>query len=52
MDTWTSIGLTIVLGAIKDSVKNPKKKEEMRKALLKVRDQINALYPEDTDAQS
>lgn len=47
MDYFISMAISIVLAAIKESVKNPKKKQELQAALLKVRDQINMLYPED-----
>ncbi len=40
------MGISFVLTAIKESFKNEKRKEELRKALLKVRDQINMLYPD------
>lgn len=44
---WIDIGLTIVLGAIKDSFKNPKRKAELKAVLIKIRDKINLLYPEE-----
>ena len=44
-DFWVSMGINIVLTAIKQSVKSPKMKKSLKAALLKVRDQINLLYP-------
>lgn len=51
MDTWISIGIAVVLQAVKDSIKNPKKKAALKAALLKVRNQINLLYAGDPDFQ-
>jgi len=42
-DLFISMAVSIILTAIK----NPKKKAAMKKALLKVRDQINLAYPKD-----
>ena len=47
MDFFFSMAVSVVLTAIKQAVKNPEKAEELKRALLKVRDQIEALYPED-----
>lgn len=44
-DFIISLGINLVLSAIKEAVKNPKKAESLKKAFLKVRDAINALYP-------
>jgi hypothetical protein len=46
---FISMGISILLTALKDSVKNPKKKEELRKAMLKVYTSIKALYAGDED---
>lgn len=46
---FISMGISILLTALKDSVKNPKKKEELKRAMLKVRNAINALYAGDED---
>ena len=46
---FINMGISFVLTAIKDSVKNPKKKEELKKALLKIRNAINMLYAGDED---
>jgi hypothetical protein len=46
---WINIGITLVLSVIKDSFKNPKAKEEFKKALKKIRDQINLLYADDPE---
>lgn len=45
-DYLITMGISFVLAAIKESFKNPQKKEDLKKALLKIRDQINLLYPE------
>lgn len=45
-DVLISMGINLVLSAIKEAVKNPKKAENLKKALLKVRDSINILYPD------
>ncbi len=47
LDFWVSMGINIVLTAIKQAFKNPEMAEQLKKALLKVRDQINILYPEE-----
>jgi hypothetical protein len=49
-DFWVSMGVNIVLTAINQAVKNSKKRASLKRALLKVRDQINMLYPEDTES--
>ncbi len=48
-DMLLQMGITFVLTAIKQSFKNPTKKAELKKAMLKVRDQINLLYAGDVD---
>jgi non-canonical (house-cleaning) NTP pyrophosphatase len=48
MDSWIfDMAIALVLSTIKTAVKNPAKKESLRRALLKVRDQINLLYASD-----
>jgi len=39
-----STALWFILRAIKEAIKNPKKKEEMREVLLQLRDAIDELY--------
>jgi len=46
MDFYISMAISVILTAIKQAVKNPDKAEELKRALLKVRDQIDLLYPE------
>ncbi len=48
-DMLLQMGITFVLTAIKQSFKNPTKKIELKKAMLKIRDQINLLYAGDAD---
>lgn len=45
MDFLTDIGITLVLSAIKESVKNEVRKAALKKAFLKIRNAINNLYP-------
>lgn len=37
--------ITLMLGILKQVIKNPKKADELKTYLLEVRDGINALYP-------
>ena len=46
-DMLIAMAVTTLLQAIK----NPKKKEQLKKALLKVRNTINAVYSDDPDFQ-
>lgn len=46
-DYLVSMGINIVLTAIALAIKNPAKAGSLKKALLKIRNQINLLYPED-----
>ena len=50
-DLLLNMGISFVLTAIKESFKNPARKEELKRALKKVRDQINMLYATDPDFQ-
>jgi hypothetical protein len=45
IDFWTNIGLSIVFSVLQQVVKNPEKKEEMKRAMVKLRDQLNMAYP-------
>lgn len=47
MDFILSMAISVILAAIKQAVKNPEKAEELKRAFLKVRDQINILYPDE-----
>lgn len=46
MDFYISMAISVVLTAIKQAVKSPEKAEELKRAFLKIRDQIDLLYPE------
>ena len=46
MDFYISMAIAVILTAIKQAVKDPEKAEGLKRALLKVRDQIDLLYPE------
>lgn len=46
------MGITTVLTALKQSFKNPAKKEQLKRAFLKIRNSINALYADDPDFAS
>ena len=49
MDFWTNMAISVVLSVLKEMIKNPAKKEELKKAMLKVRNQIEVVYTEDPD---
>lgn len=46
---WVQLAITVLLTTIKQTVKNPAKKQDLKRAFLKVRDAINALYAGDPD---
>lgn len=46
-DVLFDLGISFVLSAIRAAIKNPERKEVYRKALLKVRNAIDALYIDD-----
>jgi hypothetical protein len=46
---WFNMAVSVVLTAIKAAFKNEQSKEDLKKALLKIRDAINLLYPEETE---
>lgn len=48
-DMLLNMGISFVLTAIKESVKNPEKKESLRKAFLKIYRSIGTLYAGDPD---
>jgi hypothetical protein len=48
-DLLLNMGISAVLTALKESFKNPQRKEQLRKAMLKIRNQINLLYAGDAD---
>ena len=41
------LGVSFILSAIKSAFKSEEKKEAVKKGLLKIRNQINLLYPEE-----
>lgn len=43
------LGISAVLTALKQSIKDPKKKSELKRVFLKIRNQINSLYANDPD---
>ena len=45
MSIWENLGISLILASIKEAVKNPEKALSLQKALIKIRDAINALYP-------
>lgn len=51
-DLLLNMGISFVLTAIKEGFKNPSKKEDLKKAMLKIRNQINLLYAGDPDFDS
>ena len=48
-DFYVDLGLSIVFSVLRVVIKNPGKKEEMKKALLKLRNQIELAYAGDPD---
>ncbi len=48
-DFLISMGLSVLFTSLKQFVKNPQSKSNMKKALLKLRDSINAAYADDPD---
>lgn len=46
-----SMGIALVIAGLKEAIKNPKKKEELRKAMLKTYQQIKLAYADDPDFQ-
>jgi hypothetical protein len=47
MSIWENLAISVVLTAIKEAVKNPEKKEALKRALLKIKNGIELLYPEE-----
>lgn len=45
------IAFTVLLSVLKSTVKNKKKKAELKRAMLKLRNQINLIYGNDPDFQ-
>jgi len=48
-DFWVDLALSVVFSTFKQVVKNPAKKEQLKKAMLKLRNMINAVYAGDAD---
>jgi hypothetical protein len=48
-DFLVSMGLSVLFTSLKQFVKNPQSKENMKKGLLKLRNAINAAYIDDPD---
>lgn len=51
MDYLIHMAIALVLAAINEAVKNPMRKAALKRAMLKVRNQINLLYAGDEDFQ-
>lgn len=47
-DFWVNLATTIIIGVLQGAVKNEESKKRIKKAMLKIRDMISALYPEET----
>lgn len=45
MDFFLSMAISVILTSIQQAVKNPEKAETIKRALIKVRNQIDLLYP-------
>ncbi len=50
-DFWINWGISTVMTAIQMAVKNPQKKDALKRAMLKVYTAIKALYAGDRDFQ-
>lgn len=48
-DFWLDLGVSVVISCLRQIVKNPAKKEEMRKVFRKIHDLISVAYPEFND---
>lgn len=48
-DWWVDMALGIVFGVVKQVVKNPERKEALKRALLKLRNAINGAYAGDPE---
>ena len=46
---WFALAVHLVLTAVKEATKNPKKRAELRARLIEIRDAITALYLPDED---
>ena len=51
-DMLLNMGISFVLTAIKESVKNPEKKENLKKVFLKIYNAIGSLYAGDPDFEN
>lgn len=49
MDYWLDMALAVMFSTLKQVIKNPVKKAELKKAMLKLRDNINIAYAGDVD---
>jgi hypothetical protein len=47
MDYFVNIGISLVLSALKQAVKNPAHKAELRNAMLKIYTQIGIVFGDD-----
>lgn len=48
-DFWLPMALSIIFQVIKQSIKNPRAKADLKSAMLKLRNQINLMYVGDPD---
>lgn len=49
MDFWLEMAITVILSTLKQLTKNPQKKTDIKRAMLKVRNTIDTVYGEDQD---
>lgn len=49
MDFWLDLGISAVLSALRQSVKNAQRKAELKRAMYKIWSQIGFVYPEFVD---
>lgn len=48
-DFWLEMALSVLFATLKQIIKNPEKKADVKKAMLKLRNTIDVAYGDDTD---
>ena len=48
-DFWVEMAISVILAVLKQTVKSPEKKAELKKSMLKVRNNIDVVYADDED---
>jgi predicted xylose isomerase-like sugar epimerase len=47
-DFWVNFAISTIIGVLQGAVKNEATKAKIKKAMLKIRDMINVMYPEES----